>query len=76
MSADWSCAECAADEKAAPGRYCARGRCICGHETCHAYDTYKPIRHLTVVRPMKHPLSPRTDFPDHDPAWDQHMEDR
>ena len=34
----WSCATCA--NTVGTKRYCAPGRCYCGHPDCHAYDTW------------------------------------
>lgn len=39
-----TCQTCAADPTAAPGRYCARFSCVCGHPTCPAFQSYVPRR--------------------------------
>ncbi|GGL27533.1 hypothetical protein GCM10012283_07150 [Phycicoccus endophyticus] len=67
------CPECATDPKAARGRYCPRFACLCGHQSCPAFESYIPRRppeplpdnviHLTSYRD-KHPPS----------AWDQRDE--
>lgn len=36
------CPECVADPKAAPGRYCPRRVCVCGHATCPAAEGGAP----------------------------------
>ena len=49
MTGAWECPTCAADERYAPGTYCAPARCYCGHPECHAYPSWTPIRHLAAV---------------------------
>lgn len=34
------CSACRADPRAAPGRYCAPLRCLCGHPECPAYASW------------------------------------
>ena len=49
MTSAWECPTCAADERYAPGTYCAPARCLCGHPECHAYPSWTPMRHLAAV---------------------------
>ena len=68
----WECPTCDADPCSAPGRYCAPGRCYCGHEACHAYASRTPIRHLHAV-----PTTPvRFTFPPRPEPYDHYMENR
>lgn len=46
-----SCAECAT--RTGTHRYCARLRCLCGHEGCWAYRTWRPRPTLDNVTPMR-----------------------
>ena len=64
------CQTCEADPKAAPGRYCPRFACVCGHPTCPAFMSYVPRREPeplpdNVIHLTSHPT-------EHQPsAWDQ-----
>lgn len=46
-----SCPACAVDPLAAPGRYCAPARCLCGHAQCPAYATWQE-RHAWPACPF------------------------
>jgi hypothetical protein len=43
------CPTCAADPRAAPGRYCASNRCLCAHPACHAFASWAPLPVLNVT---------------------------
>lgn len=38
------CPTCAADDEAAPSRYCASKACVCVHEDCPAFPNTPPRR--------------------------------
>lgn len=47
------CVRCAADPKAAPGRYCL-GVCLCHHRECPAHPDYVPPAMPENVHPLIH----------------------
>ena len=50
-----TCPSCAADPKAAPGRYCASRRCLCGHPNCPAFPFYRPLERPFAYVELLHP---------------------
>ena len=44
--ADWTCATCTTEGRRGS---CCPGRCYCGHETCHAFASWKPRPVLNVT---------------------------
>lgn len=68
------CAGCVDDPKAAPGRYCARFACVCGHEACPAFQFYIPRRKPEPLPDNLLHLTNPID-PHHEPTpWDQRDE--
>lgn len=71
-----TCPTCAADPHAAPGRYCPRFACVCGHQDCPAFMSYVPRRtpeplpdnviHLTTYTD---PIEPSAWSQRDEPTW-------
>lgn len=49
------CPSCTADPTAAPGRYCAPRRCLCGHEACPAFPSFRPLERPFAYIALLHP---------------------
>lgn len=60
MARELTCASCTADPKSAPGRYCAPRRCYCGHETCHAFASWRPLERPFAYLSLLHPIKKET----------------
>ena len=50
-----TCPSCTDDPAAAPGRYCARRRCLCGHTDCPAAPSYRPLERPFAYVELLHP---------------------
>ena len=44
MSTPWNAAYCATCAETGRRGYCAPAGCYCGHETCHAYASWQPLK--------------------------------
>lgn len=54
---------CTCREQTGTARYCAPGRCYCGHESCPAFASYVDIR-LVPIHVAKSPAATSTAWKD------------
>lgn len=68
------CQTCADDRTAAPGRYCPRFACLCGHPTCPAFMSYVPRPEPDPLPENVLPLTSRRTRQPPPTAWDERDE--
>lgn len=63
--------EAKTDHRRAPGRYCARFCCRCGHPPCPAYQSYEPRREPEPLPENVIAMTSRATRPPAPSAWDE-----